>query len=221
MEILSVNIAQTREMSLTDKTQTTGILKAPVPGEVTVSKLGLEGDFIANKKVHGGTEQAVYIYGAEDYEWWTKQLGRPLLPGTFGENITLTGFDSQQCTIGDRLTIGNVVLEISGPRMPCSKLAARMEDSGFGKAFFKSQRPGAYARVINEGKIRVGDKAVWQRTEQPYAKILDAFNQWQSKDKSLQVLNKILSSPVSTLITEKLENWKATLESKARNRQQL
>ena len=44
---------------------------------------------IASKKHHGGPDQAVYVYGEHDYAWWSEQLGRPLEPGTFGENLTV------------------------------------------------------------------------------------------------------------------------------------
>ncbi len=67
-------------------------------------ELGLEGDFIANQKHHGGPDQAVYIYGQADYDFWAEALGQPVEPGLFGENLTISGLESGNFNIGDYLT---------------------------------------------------------------------------------------------------------------------
>lgn len=212
MEVVSINIAQTKRMLMAEAEVASGILKAPVPGPVKVGKLGLEGDYIADKRYHGGLDQAVYLYSADDYGWWTTELGHAILPGTFGDNITLAGLDSSACLIGDRLQIGELELELSGPRLPCAKLAARMRDSDFVKKFFAARRPGVYARVIKAGEINIGDRANLQKADADHAAVMDVFEQWHSKEKSLTLINKILASPVSSLVTQKLRRWQESLQ---------
>ena len=129
-------------------------------------KLGLEGDTIVDSTVHGGLDQAIYIYSSEDYQWWSQQLGKPIAPGTFGENLTISGFNIDEFVVGDQLTLNNVVLEISAPRTPCFKLAAAMNDPTFGKQFAKAARPGAYARVLREGAPR---RRMSRRQRRPYS----------------------------------------------------
>jgi MOSC domain-containing protein YiiM len=213
MHIQSVNIAQTRQLDTPTESRKTGIVKTPVNGPIKIHKLGLEGDFIGNKTVHGGEDQAVYLYSAEDNDWWAKTLGREIPPGTFGENLTLVDFDSRECRIGDRIQIGEVLLEISAPRTPCSTLAARMGDTGFVKTFFQAQRPGAYARVITEGSVTAGDVATWIKTPSDFAKTLDVFIEWDKKIKSRDVILKALNSPLAVVHRGRLEQWYAALNA--------
>ena len=91
---------------------------------------------------------------------------RPAIaPGTFGDNLTISGITSADLAIGDRLIAGDVVLEVTAPRIPCGTLAARMDDPGFVKAYRDAARPGAYCRVIKEGEVRAGMDVI----HQPYA----------------------------------------------------
>ncbi len=213
MHIQSINIAQTKELNTPSGVQKTGIVKTSIPGPVKIHKLGLDGDFIANKTVHGGEDQAVYLYSAEDNQWWSETLGQPIEPGTFGENLTLVDFDSRECRIGDRLYIGELTLEISAPRTPCATLAARMGDPSFVKTFFAAQRPGAYARVLKEGSVTEGDAVIWSKTAEDYAKTLDVFVEWNKKIKSPEIISKALNSPVAIIHKSKLQQWHSAMKS--------
>jgi MOSC domain-containing protein YiiM len=128
-----------------------------VAGPVPVRGINVEGDDQADRSVHGGPDQAVYAYAAEDYEWWVSELGRPLEPGTFGENLTVSGVDVTGSLVGERWRIGTVVLEVAGPRIPCWKLARRMDDRLFIKRFGDAGRPGAYLRIAVPGTLQAGD----------------------------------------------------------------
>ena len=88
-------------------------LKLPTDVPVKVTKLGLENDVIVSKKHHGGPDQAVYVYGTADYEWWSKELGKELAPGTFGDNLTISELESAQFNIGDYLHVGEVTLQVT------------------------------------------------------------------------------------------------------------
>ncbi|MDJ0760291.1 MAG: MOSC domain-containing protein [Woeseiaceae bacterium] len=144
-------------MQVGNQTVDSAIDKRPVSGAVRVTRNGLDGDEQADHRFHGGPDQAVYLYTVEDYAWWSEQLGRELSPGLFGENLTIEGLPGD-LFVGDRLLIGGLVLEVTGPRLPCSKFAAVMQDEGFGRTFIAAERPGAYCRVLNEGRVSVGDR---------------------------------------------------------------
>jgi MOSC domain-containing protein YiiM len=124
---------------------------------VAVRGVNVDGDDQADRSVHGGPDAAVYAYALEDTEWWEAELGRPLGPGAFGENLTTRGIDVTGALIGERWAIGTVVLETTAPRIPCWKLAKRMEDPRFIKRFAAALRPGAYFRIIEEGELGAGD----------------------------------------------------------------
>ena len=122
-----------------------------------VTTLGLANDAICDVKHHGGVDQAVYVYGQADYDWWTAELGHELEPGTFGENLTVSKLESATLAVGDRLHLAEVVLEVTSPRIPCVTLAARMGDPAFAKRF-RQAAPGVYCRVIREGDVRAGSR---------------------------------------------------------------
>lgn len=71
----------------------TAIDKRPVAGKVRVRPLGLHADVQADRKHHGGEDQAVYAYADEDADYFAASLGREIPPGLFGENLRTTGVD--------------------------------------------------------------------------------------------------------------------------------
>ena len=158
MQLISVNVSPVRSIRISGEDVPTGIFKQPVEGRVAVGRMGLEGDVQANRKVHGGPEQAVYAYAIEDMEWWERELGRELGPGFFGENLTLRGVDVSGARPGERWRVGQTLLEVTKPRQPCRKLATKAgDDPGFIKRFAKAGRPGMYLRVVEEGTLEAGD----------------------------------------------------------------
>jgi MOSC domain-containing protein YiiM len=100
----------------------------------------------------------VYAYARESYAWWEGELGWELVPGTFGENLTLEGVEVDEALIGERWEIGTTVLAVTAPRIPCVKLATRVGDPKFVKRFAQARRPGAYLRIVQEGELRAGDE---------------------------------------------------------------
>jgi MOSC domain-containing protein YiiM len=207
MQIVSINVAQPVTIRFNGEDVLTGLFKKPVDGQVSITPMGLAGDAIIDKSVHGGLDQAVYLYHKEDYDWWSNELGRDIPYGTFGENLTLAGSDDIAWVIGDRLEVNGVVLEITAPRTPCFKLAVRMDDSGFMKKFANAVRPGAYARVIKEGSVAVGNSISVEKTTMDYATVKEIFELWHSNNKSTAILIKSLSSPIAPMHRAKIQGW--------------
>jgi MOSC domain-containing protein YiiM len=154
--IVSVNVGLPREATWGGEIFTTAIVKEPVEGKCRIEGVNLTGDDQADRTVHGGPSKAIYAYSIEDYAWWSQQLGRELTPGTFGENLTLEGVDASALPIGERWRAGTALLEVSEPRIPCFKLAWRMQSPTFPKQFGKAMRFGTYFRIIEEGDVQAG-----------------------------------------------------------------
>jgi MOSC domain-containing protein YiiM len=136
------------------------IVKAPVAGRVRVEGVNVAGDDQADRRVHGGPDKAVYTYAAEDTAWWEAELGRPLGPGAFGENLTTEGVDVSGALVGERWSVGTVELEVCQPRLPCAKLGLRFGDPRMVKRFAEAGRPGAYLRILRAGELGAGDPVV-------------------------------------------------------------
>ena len=104
MQIEQINTAQRTPLVVGNRELETGIFKTARSGSVQVGKLCLEGDAICNTKHHGGPDQAVYLYSLEDYAFWERQLRQDMTPGTFGENLTVSGYDMSELCVGDFLS---------------------------------------------------------------------------------------------------------------------
>lgn len=156
---MSVNTGGLREVAHGQGTVATGIWKAPVAGPVVLGETGFAGDRQADRRVHGGPHMAAYLYSADDYAWWSGRLGRDLGPGSFGENVTVTGMSDGAVCAGDRLRLGAALVEVTAPRIPCHKLGIRMGDRGFVEEFRDAHRYGFYVRVLEPGDVAAGDAA--------------------------------------------------------------
>jgi MOSC domain len=99
--VVSVNVGEPREVEWAGRRVRTAIWKTPTEGRVPVERDNLLGDAQADLRVHGGPDKAVYAYASEDYRWWEGQLGAPLDPGTFGENLTTEGVELDSAVIGE------------------------------------------------------------------------------------------------------------------------
>ena len=207
MQVESVNLSTPVAIEFNGVKVTTGIYKLPLEGQIEVTVLGLMGDTIVDTKVHGGLDQAIYIYHQEDYDWWSQQLGLAVAVGMFGENLTLSGCSDVAWVIGDRLLINDVELEITAPRTPCFKLAVKMGDKGFIQKFVQANRPGAYARVINVGSVKAGDTVGVVKTTKNYASVKAVFDLWHRPEKSLVELEKALASPIAKVHKAVLQGW--------------
>ncbi len=204
--IQSVNVSALAPPVPGVKRTRTGIHKQPVTGLVRVHALGLEGDRVGNTRYHGGLDQAVYLYSAEDYAWWSEQLGIACPPGLFGENLTIDRWWAEP-RVGDRLVVGEVTFELSAPRIPCNTLATRMDDPHFVKRFAAAGRPGSYVRVISEGWIASGTSGVVQRPATEWPTIGETNAIWFTKTRNRDRLQAMIAAPIAFRYRETLRKW--------------
>jgi MOSC domain-containing protein YiiM len=125
---------------------------------VHVARDNVEGDQQSDLSVHGGPEKAVYVFPAEHYDFWRRELPEAELPwGAFGENFTSEGLLEDEVWIGDRYRVGTTELVVTQPRMPCYKLGIRFDRPDMVKRFLQSRRSGFYLAVEREGEVGAGD----------------------------------------------------------------
>lgn len=211
MKVISVNVGQPTAVQVGNHTTISGIRKHPVPGRVHVNAQGVVGDRVLNAKHHGGPDQAVYVYTREDYDAWADLLGRSLPEGKFGENILISGVESADVHVGERFQLGDVILEVTGPRIPCGTLGAVMDDAGFVKRFVQTRRPGFYARVIQGGEIGRGDDV--SRTFGPDGAptVGELFDLWyaDTSERDQARLQQLLTYPLAERLRVNVQEWMA------------
>lgn len=135
------------------------ILKQPLT-RATVTRLGIVGDEQADRRYHGGPDQALHQFAQASYARICRErpeLAGIAVPGSIGENLSCPAFDEENVCIGDRYRIGGVELEVSQPRRPCSKIDARYGVHGLARFIDAQCIPGWYLRVCREGEIALGD----------------------------------------------------------------
>jgi MOSC domain-containing protein YiiM len=159
MKIVSINVAQPREVEWKGMKFETGIFKEPVEHRVRMRQLNLDGDRQADLTVHGGADKAVYVYPGEHYEFWQREFPDREFPrGMFGENLTTEGLLENEIRIGDQLRIGSAVAMVTQPRVPCFKLAAKFGRDDILSRFLMSGRSGFYLSVLAECEVGAGDE---------------------------------------------------------------
>jgi MOSC domain-containing protein YiiM len=134
-----------------------GVPKLPRPA-AAVTAGGLAGDRQRDRRHHGGPLRAVSLYSLERIRA-LQQEGHPVDVGTMGENVTVAGLDWSRVGPGVRLSVGDVLLEVTDDAPPCKTIAGSFRDGRFVRASQKVH-PGwsrFYAQVVREGTVRVGD----------------------------------------------------------------
>jgi MOSC domain-containing protein YiiM len=190
---------------------TSAIFKQPVPDAVWLGYLGLEGDGVADTKVHGGVDKSVCVYPAEHYHVWRSELNQPALPfGAFGENFTTTGLQEEEVCVGDIIEIGEAVVQVSQPREPCWKPARRWQVKDLAARILETGRTGFYCRTLQPGRVQAGDSLCLR--QRPYLKWTIAWaNQIMHHTKDDLAGAEVLANcgPLAG-------NWKDTLHRRCR-----
>lgn len=126
---------------------------------VEVGEDGFTGDSIADPTVHGGPDKAICCFPTEHYERLAEYIGVDELPlGAFGENLPTEGLLEKDLHIGDTFRIGTATVQVSQPRGPCFKLAARWGVKDLPAKLSSDTASGFYFRVLEPGAIAGGDE---------------------------------------------------------------
>lgn len=158
MKIASTNIGKSRVISFNAKNVKTGIFKFAVEEGIFLGAEDVENDQVIDRRYHGGTDKACYLYSANHYKYWQNIYPQLKMPfGMFGENLTVEGLHEAEINIGDIYKIGNAVVQATQPRQPCFKLEFRFHDKNIMRKFIDSGFSGVYVRVLEKGTVKTGD----------------------------------------------------------------
>lgn len=145
-----------------------GFDKRPVMNQVEVDEMGLHGDAQGDTKNHGGVDKAVLFYALRHYaDWNSAYPEKKFEPGAFGENLTVHQLNEADVCVGDIYQLGDVLLEISQPRVPCWKISERWQEPTLTDAVRETGRTGWYARVHTGGHVESGVPVVLQSRSYP------------------------------------------------------
>lgn len=190
-KLVSINVSEVQTVEYKGKTVHTGIYKKPVHGKQQVQGVNIVGDDQGDRRVHGGTDKAIYGYPQEHYSFWKQPFPDMdyTTPGVFGENLTTKGILEKDIFVGDRLKIGTVILEAVQPRFPCSKLGMKFGTNAIVKEFRQSDMPGIYFRIVEEGEFEAGDDIEVIPNPQPKVTIVDLYH--MDRGSPIEVLKRL------------------------------
>ncbi len=99
-------------------------------------------------------KREVTLLSAEAWSDVCRELGTVIPWHMRRANLLIEGIDLP-ATIGKKLTIGEVTLEIHGESKPCGLMD--QQHTGLRNALKPSARGGVYGQVLTPGTIRLGD----------------------------------------------------------------
>ena len=127
-----------------------GTPKQDVGSAAFLEDWGLEQDAHAGK-----WHRQVSLLSHEKFQAFQAK-GADVIPGAFGENLLVAGFDFRALPVGTRLRCGDVLLEVTQIGKQCHhgcEIFHRM-----GECIMPTE--GVFARVLHGGVISAGDEMV-------------------------------------------------------------
>lgn len=127
---------------------TKGTIKEDVGSAHLIEEYGIEGD------AHGGfAHRQISLIATEDIDTMRAKLP-DLVPGSFAENLTTEGIDLAALAIGDRLTVGDCLLEVSQIGKECHTKCQVFHKTGD----CIMPKKGIFCRVLRGGHIQTEDE---------------------------------------------------------------
>lgn len=140
-----------------DRPWESGMFKKEQSGKIWLCETGLTEDEVADTKVHGGPEKALFAYPRKHYPYWQEDLENDqITAGAMGENLVMDHADETTTCIGDTYKFGEATIQVSQPRQPCWKPARRFKVLDFALRIQQSGLTGWYYRVLQEGYVEAG-----------------------------------------------------------------
>lgn len=203
--VLAINVGQPQPLPGQKREVLSGIVKLPVSGPVLLSFTGMTGDGQADLENHGGPDKAVCVYDYSRYSVLEQLMERKLDWGACGENLTVEGCSEDQVRIGDVYELGGALVQVSQPRQPCFKLAARYDFKELPVYFQESGYTGFYFRVLEEGEVAPGSPFRRIRTDPASMTVLEANRVMHQGKRDAAGMHALLAIPSLS------DSWRQTL----------
>ncbi len=204
--VLTVSVGPVGDLPYRDRSVRSAFVKAPVDGLVAATELGLWGDEQGDRVKHGGPDKAICVFPAEHYPHYDELLGRRLERPAFGENLTTWGLTEENVCIGDLLRIGTALVQVSVPRNPCFRLAARYGVKELPLWLERSGRTGFYVRVLEVGKLCAGCPVELAHRPHRDATVAEANRVMHHDQRDWPAIEALLAVP------ELADSWRRTFE---------
>lgn len=211
-KLISLNVGIPGTLTYLGQEVPSSFVKTAVQGALWLNRDGLAGDEQADLKNHGGPDKAVCVYPQEHYSYWFSRLTGTLPLAAFGENFTTAGLLEGAVCIGDIFEVGGATVQVSQPRQPCFKLAARHEEPKLALWVQEKGFTGFYFRCLKAEWVSSGESLELVHRN-PYKITVMEANRLMHHDKDdVKGLERLLDMP------ELSSSWRRTFDKRLAGR---
>ena len=194
-EVMAVSVGEPQAVPYHNTVVETAFIKQPISEPVYLSSFNFEGDRQADQKNHGGRDKALLGYCFDHFSYWKEQTGMTFQPSAFGENITVKGLTEEILCIGDIYQLDDAIVQVSQPRTPCYKIAARYGLKEMPLLVEQTGYTGFYFRVLKEGMVNPQPKLTLLEKGTEDMPIIKAHRIIHNKKASKEELEQLLYTP--------------------------
>ncbi|MBT2677904.1 MOSC domain-containing protein [Bacillus sp. ISL-35] len=159
-----------------------------------LTKNSFEGDGVAATEYHGGPDRAVCFYPVEHYQQWSAEFKKNIDAPTFGENISAHGMKEADVYIGDIYRLGEVIIQVSQGRIPCSKISKNNGIDLLLKRVVQTGYTGYFFRVLEEGVVEEDAEIVLLERKQDDFSILMANEILFHRRKDIKAIESLIGT---------------------------
>ncbi|MBM7663240.1 MOSC domain-containing protein YiiM [Bacillus mesophilus] len=205
-KIKSLNIGKPKKIETNNHVFISSVGRNKV-SKAFLSKQGFEDDSV-QYKYHGGPDRAVLFYSYEHYQKWENEYTKEFTIPGFGENITVSGLSEENVKIGDIYQIGETMVQITQPRIPCDNLSKYNEVKTLHKRLVDTGYTGFLASVIKEGWIEDNSPITLIESPKNSITVLEANHIFFHDKKNKDRIEYLLTIP------ELADEWKGYLNKR-------
>lgn len=194
--VLRLYTGKTRECRIQGYAEPTAYIRTSGNSPLWLAPTGLSGNELGSPRRLGTENHAVYLFPQAHYSYFADLLDQPIAPGLFAENVSYDGPDENALRIGDHIRIGDALIELTSPRVPCYKMAHFIgTGSGFPSRFSASGRTGVYARVLAPGYVSPKDDLTVIRSDSRNATVSELNTVLTAGKPRDDIISRVVESP--------------------------
>lgn len=183
---------------------TSGIRKR-VQSQGVLATGGFAGDE-STEADHHTPDRSVHIFPGEHYPLVEARLGLTLPRPAFGENLTVSGALEGDVFVGDRYRIGSAVICVTQPTERCKAIGRSVGAPKILKVLHDMDACGFYARVVEPGSMKPGDR--FELCERPQSV-------WSIRELHRVMFQRLADAPTISAVLAVAElsvGWKQRIE---------
>jgi len=155
-KVIALSSAMPRMVEMRGRPVQSSIVRDPIPGP-----LRIVGDGPADNMTAVHTEHML-AFNAEHYDFWAAETGADRDAwkwAWWGENLTITGINEETLRVGDIVRIGTAEFRVTSPRIPCFKVAWRIDQPDtILPRMMETGKVGIHLEVLRPGEVSIDDR---------------------------------------------------------------